>query len=71
MTKTYCDRCKKELVHTEKPESRWVFYLGNFAIETIEAMNGVWNGPDLCAACIREIVAKGQLNRPGVSGPED
>ena len=58
MVKTFCDKCGKEV----KKNGRFNFKLGDFMIETMECVKRVWNGGHLCLDCVKEIVAKGEVN---------
>ena len=57
MTKTFCDRCGKEV----KRIGKFHFKLGDYELEIMECVKSVWNGGDLCFNCVKEIIKEGEV----------
>lgn len=61
MMKLFCDACGKEMKDHEY--ERLKVKCGHISLEVISAWKHVWNGGNLCHACIREAFIKGKPER--------
>lgn len=53
-----CDICGKE-IESKEAHRRPLFKLGKVQVEASRAVNGVWNGGEICLKCIQQCVAEG------------
>ena len=54
----YCDGCGEEMKETDHGRLR--LRLGSITIEVIHAFQNTWNGNNICHACIRNVINKGE-----------
>jgi hypothetical protein len=65
MTRAYCDRCDCALDERDRVASH-TFTFDGFTVRAVIDFHQQRGRPDLCAACVRTIVARGTRNGTAV-----
>ena len=55
MIRFFCDVCGAEI--TGSASGRLIGRLGRLTVEVMSAIDGVWNGGQVCADCMKKAVA--------------